>query len=69
MIEDKGWEPGAGCEVFSYDHTITAPPTRGRHIKFFKTGLGVGENLRALSDLIEENNHQDSTIDYLKEVR
>ena len=59
---------GLGCLVFAYDHTIEAPPTRGHHIKFFKTGLGVGQNLRSLSDLIRDNNHQHSTIDYLKEV-
>ena len=55
-----------GCQIFAYDHTIDAPPTRGKNIKYFKTGLGFGENLKPLSQLIEENEHQTTEIDYLK---
>jgi len=55
-----------GCQIFAYDHTIEAPPTRGKNINYFKTGLGFGENLKPLSQLIEENEHQTTEIDYLK---
>ena len=56
----------SGCHVFSYDHTISAPANRGKNIKFFKTGLGIGENLDTLTNLIKANRHETSTIDYLK---
>ena len=52
--------------MFSYDHTISAPANRGKNIKFFKTGLGIGENLDTLTNLIKANRHETSTIDYLK---
>ena len=52
--------------MFSYDHTISAPANRGENIKFFKTGLGIGENLDTLTNLIKANRHETSTIDYLK---
>merc|ERR1712241_668001 len=55
-----------GCKIFAYDHTINAPATRGQNIKYFKTGLGLGENLKPLSQLIAENEHQNTVIDYLK---
>ena len=55
-----------GCRIFAYDHTINAPPTRGNHIKYFKTGLGYGKDLKPLSMLISENNHDRVEIDYLK---
>jgi len=55
-----------GCRIFAYDHTINAPPTRGNHIKYFKTGLGYGKDLKPLSQLISENNHDRVEIDYLK---
>ena len=54
--------------MYSYDHTIDAPPLRGENIKFFKTGLGIGENLKPLSDLLKENKHKHSRIDYLKVI-
>ena len=56
----------SGCHVFSYDHTISAPANRGKNIKFFKTGLGVGKNLDTLNNLIKANRHEASIIDYLK---
>ena len=31
-------------------------------------GLGIGENLKTLSQLIEANQHQSTEIDYLKVV-
>ena len=55
--------------VFAYDHTIDASPKRGKNIKFSKTGLGVGENLKRLETLIEENNHANTAIEYLKVLR
>ena len=56
----------SGCQVFSYDHTVSHPARRGRNIKFFKTGLGIGKHLETLNNLIKTNNHKSSTIDYLK---
>ena len=55
-----------GCSVFAYDHTISAPAERGENIKFFKTGLGIGEHLETLRNLINQNHHEASTIDYIK---
>ena len=52
--------------VFAYDHTIKANPARGKSIKYFKTGLGVGKNLKRLETLIAENNHTNTVIEYLK---
>ena len=52
--------------MFSYDHTIKAPAQRGKKIKFFKTGLGIGNNLATLKDFIKKNHHEASTIDYVK---
>ena len=56
----------SGCSVFSYDHTVSHPAQRGKNIKFFKTGLGIGEHLETLNNLIKANHHETSTIDYLK---
>jgi len=55
-----------GCHTFAYDHTINAPPNRGNNIKYFKTGLGIGPSLKTLKELMIDNNHENSTIDYLK---
>ena len=55
--------------VYAYDHTIKANPTRGKSIKYFKTGLGVGKNLKRLETLIKENNHTNTIIEYLKVLR
>ena len=52
--------------MFAYDHTISAPAERGENIKFFKTGLGIGEHLKTLRNLINQNHHEASSIDYLK---
>ena len=52
--------------MFAYDHTISAPAQRGKNIKFFKTGLGIGDHLETLNNLIKANHHGASTIDYLK---
>ena len=52
--------------MFSYDHTISAPARRGRNIKFFKTGLGIGDHLETLSNLIKKNHHEALVIDYIK---
>ena len=58
----------SGCSVFSYDHTVSHPAQRGRNIQFFKTGLGIGEHLETLNNLIKANHHEASTIDYLKVI-
>ena len=55
-----------GCSVFAYDHTITAPARRGKNIKYFKTGLGIGPSLKTLKEILEENEHQHTAIQYLK---
>ena len=55
-----------GCRVYAYDHTILALPYRGQNIHFFKTGLGFGNNLKPLSQIIKENSHTETTIDFLK---
>jgi len=55
-----------GCEVYAYDHTVHAPSRRGKNIHFFKTGIGFGQNLKPLSDLIRRNDHHHALIDYLK---
>ena len=55
--------------VFAYDHTIDASAERGKNIRFFKTGLGVGENLKRLETLINENNYATTAIEYLKVLR
>ena len=56
----------AGCQIFAYDHTISAPDRRGQNIHYFKTGLGFGEHLKPLSQIIADNNHKNTVIDYLK---
>ena len=59
-----------GCDVYAYDHTINAPPTRGRNIRYFKTGVGKGSiNLKTLKALIQQNGHTGSLIQYLKVIR
>merc|ERR1719327_2612922 len=58
---------GFGCKIYAYDHTIKGVPSRrGQQIHYFKTGIGFGPNLKPLSQIIEENNHKNSTIEYLK---
>ena len=52
--------------MFSYDHTIEAPAKRGKNIHFFKTGLGFGENLEPLGEILIKNRHPKTIIDYLK---
>ena len=54
------------CSVYAYDHTIKAGPRRGRNISFFKTGLGIGTNLKRLETIMKENNHTNTVIEYLK---
>ena len=55
-----------GCHIYAYDHTTLALPWRGQNIKFFKTGVGYGPSLKPLSQIIKENSHQATIIDYLK---
>jgi len=66
-FEDLMDSIGFGCKIFAYDHTIdNIPSKRGHGIYYFKTGLGIGENLKTLTELIEANQHQNTEIDYLK---
>ena len=60
--------PLIGCQIFAYDHTIDAPTRRGQNIRYFKTGVGFGENLKPLSQIIAENDHRNTGIDYLKVI-
>ena len=55
-----------GCQIYSYDHTVDYPDKRGDNIRFHKTGLGKGPNLNLLEDIVTENGHQNTTIEYLK---
>jgi len=55
-----------GCSVYAYDHTISAPPERGERIMFSRLGLGVMEDMDTLDNIIDNNNHADTTIEYLK---
>jgi len=55
-----------GCKIFSYDHTVDFPSTRGKNIHFKKIGLGDGEHLQSLTNIIAANGHQNTTIEYLK---
>ena len=57
---------GLGCQIYSYDHTVDYPERRGDNIMFHKTGLGKGNNLKLLEEIIAENGHQNTTIEYLK---
>ena len=52
--------------MYAYDHTIDSPPNRGNNIHYFKTGLGIGQNLKTLPKLLMENGHSEATIEYLK---
>ena len=56
----------SGCKIFSYDHTVDFPATRGKNIHFKKIGLGDGEHLQSLKNIIATNGHQNTTIEYLK---
>jgi len=53
-----------GCKIFAYDHTVSHPAQIDENIMFFKTGLGIGKNLKTLKQIMDENNH--NHIDYLK---
>ena len=66
LVHPLIWKIKYSYSVFAYDHTIKANPIRGKSIKYFKTGLGVGKNLKRLETLIKENNHTDTVIEYLK---
>ena len=54
------------CTVHAYDHTIDAPPTRGQGIIFHKLGLGKGDNMDTLDNIIMSNGHAKTTIQFLK---
>ena len=55
-----------GCSVHAYDHTISAPAERGERILFTRLGLGRMDNMDTLDNIINNNNHADTTIEYLK---
>ena len=54
------------CTVHAYDHTIDAPQSRGQGIRFYKLGLGQGDNMDTLDNIITSNGHSQSTIQFLK---
>ena len=71
----------SGCEVYAYDHTITAiPHTKHDNLHFVTTGLGpenqlqhstsngteVFAKVKTLDTILRENGHADSVINYLK---
>jgi len=55
-----------GCTVEAYDHTVNFPEKRGPKTTFHKLGLGVGENMDTLQNILKNNGHTDTHIDYLK---
>ena len=66
LVHPLFWKIKYSYSVFAYDHTITSDAIRGNNIKFFKTGLGIGPNLKRLKTIIEENDHINDVIEYLK---
>ena len=69
---DKDWtfedymDSQHGCSVWAYDHTVHFPAKRGKNINFFKLGLGIGQNLDTLANIVQRNGHNSSVIEYLK---
>ena len=57
---------GVGCSVHAYDHTIPGPDTRGERIQFHSLGLGMGDRLDTLHNILASNGHAGTTIEYLK---
>ena len=46
-----------GYEVYMYDNSIECPPDEHNLFHFFKYGIGCGDNLHTLDDILIENNH------------
>ena len=60
-----------GCKVYAYDHTIHPPKFVPDNITFANIGLSDvpyenDDDLKTLSQIIEENGHTDTKISYLK---
>jgi len=57
-----------GCEIRSYDPTVDFPATRGDNISFQKKGLGAAKDATkdTLANILAENGHTDTMIEYLK---
>ena len=55
-----------GCTVHAYDHTIDAPSIRGHRIAFHKLGLGTETNMDTLDNIIRDNDHTETSIQFLK---
>lgn len=55
-----------GCTIWAYDHTVDFPDKRGQNINFVKLGLGIGQHLDTLGNIINANGHKNDAIEYLK---
>merc|ERR1712126_199025 len=55
-----------GCTVEAYDHTVDFPMKRGPRITFHKLGLGTGNSMDTLHNILKSNGHSHTEIDYLK---
>ena len=55
-----------GCTIWAYDHTVDFPNKRGQNINFVKLGLGIGQHLDTLGNIINANGHKGDAIEYLK---
>ena len=60
----------AGCEIHAHDPTVNFPPTRGKHIKFYKKGVKAKPDASSdtLANILMKNGHLDSVIEYLKVI-
>ena len=63
-----------GCTVFAFDPTVDYPENRGNKIVFNKLGIAGGismsnlDTTEPLENILQMNNHTNSTINYLKVV-
>ena len=59
-----------GCKVFAYDPSVSFPPRRGKNIVFTNFGVAAERDppkrLDTLDSILENNNHRDTKISYLK---
>ena len=56
------------CTIFAHDQTVNYPSHRGNGISFTKVGIGSSNrgNVRTLKHHLATNEHENSTIFYLK---
>ena len=43
----------SGCSVHGFDHTVDLPSRRGHDITFYKLGLGSGDKMKSLQDILK----------------